>query len=180
MWFKLLKRRHPFAVLMVCAGNICRSPMAEAVLRAKLAGAGLANRVAVDSAGTHGFHRGAPADPRAVARAGLRGYRLAGQTSRPLAAADFSRYDLLLAMDRHNLATMISRCPPGEQHRLGMLLPPATQAAGVVTDDAAGRLGEVPDPYYGSVADFDLALDLIEPACDSLLSTLRRRLAELR
>ena len=180
MWFKSLQRRHRFAVLMVCAGNICRSPMAEAVLRAKLTGAGLANRVAVDSAGTHGFHRGAPADPRAVARAGLRGYRLAGQTSRPLALADFNRFDLLLAMDRHNLATMVSRCPAGEQHRLGMLLLPATQPSGFGTDGAAARLGEVPDPYYGSVADFDLALDLIEPACDSLLSTLRRRLDELR
>jgi len=180
MGFKCLKRRPLYAVLMVCAGNLCRSPMAEAVLRAKLAGAGLANRVAVDSAGTHGFHRGAPADPRAVARAKLRGYRLAGRTSRPLARDDFSRFDLLLAMDRHNLATMVSRCPSGEQHRLGMLLPPVAQKSSFVTDDAAPLLGEVPDPYYGSMADFDLALDLIEPACDNLLSTLRHRLAGLR
>ncbi len=180
MGFKWLKRRPSVAVLMVCAGNLCRSPMAEAVLRAKLVGAGLANRVAVDSAGTHSFCRTAPADPRAVARAGLRGYRLAGQRSRLLALADFSRFDLLLAMDRHNLASLVSRCPSGEQHRLGMLLPTTTRASGLVADGAVARLGEVPDPYHGSAADFDFALDLIEPACDSLLWMLRRRLAEGR
>lgn len=176
MWFKSPKRQQKLAVLMVCMGNICRSPMAEAVLRAKLARAGLASVVAVDSAGTHGFHRGAPADPRAVVRAGLRGYQLAGLKSRPLLAADFSRFDLLLAMDRDNLAALRDRCAPAEQHRLGLLLLHAAQSES--GGNAAATCDEVPDPYYGSAAGFDLALDLIEPACEGLLSTLQRRLAE--
>ena len=154
-------------LLMVCTGNICRSPMAEAVLRAKLQGSGLVGTVAVDSAGTHGFHKGTPADPRAVAQAARRGYRVDGLVSRPLAADDFSRFDLLLAMDRDNLATLHKRCPPQEQHRLQLLMAHAPQAGA----------DEVPDPYFGAVAGFDLALDLIEPACDGLLTEVRRRLA---
>jgi protein-tyrosine phosphatase len=160
---------------MVCMGNICRSPMAEGVLRAKLAQAGLAKQVLVDSAGTHGFQRGGLPDPRAVAQAGRRGYRLDGIRSRPVVAADFSRFDLLLAMDRDNLATLRDRCPPPEQARLQLLLPfSAASAAG--SSGAAQPVDEVPDPYYGSVAGFDHALDLIEPACDGLLLALQRRL----
>ncbi len=152
---------------MVCTGNICRSPMAEAVLRSKLQRSGLAQAVQVDSAGTHGFHKGTPADPRAVAQAARRGYRLDGQRSRPLVDADFSRYDLLLAMDHDNIAHLRKRCPLPEQHRLQLLLAHAPQVGA----------DEVPDPYYGAVAGFDLALDLIEPACDGLLTEIRRRLA---
>ncbi|OGA98577.1 MAG: phosphotyrosine protein phosphatase [Burkholderiales bacterium RIFCSPHIGHO2_12_FULL_69_20] len=153
-------------VLMVCMGNLCRSPMAEAVLRSKLQRAGLGDAVAVDSAGTHGFHKGSRPDPRAVAQAARRGYPLDGLKSRPLVADDFSRFDLLLAMDRDNLDTLRDRCPPQAQDRLQLLMPFAQSAP---TD-------EVPDPYYGAVSGFDLALDLIEPACDGLLQELRRRL----
>ena len=153
-------------VLMVCTGNLCRSPMAEAVLRRKLALAGLDSQVAVDSAGTHGFQRGTKPDPRAVAQAALRGYRLDGLKSRPVEVADFSRFDLLLAMDAGNLRILQDRCPPAERHRLALLLP----------FDAAATGDEVPDPYFGSVAGFDAALDLIEPACDGLLAHLGQRL----
>ena len=164
-WFR---RSDParLRVLMVCMGNLCRSPMAEAVLRTKLQRAGLEAAVAVDSAGTHGFHKGSRPDPRAVAQAARRGYVLDGLKSRPLVADDFSRFDLLLAMDRDNLDTLRERCPPEAQDRLLLLMPFAQSAP---TD-------EVPDPYYGAVSGFDLALDLIEPACDGLLQELRRRL----
>ena len=154
---------------MVCMGNLCRSPMAEAVLRAKLERAGLGRQVAVDSAGTHGFQRGSRPDPRAVAQAGRRGYLLGSLKSRPLAVADFSRFDLLLAMDHSNLAALKTRCPPEHQHRLALLLP----------FDAAAPTDEVPDPYFGSVEGFDAALDLIEPACDGLLVHLGTRLARV-
>ena len=165
-WFR--RRVRPrLQVLMVCTGNLCRSPMAEAVLRSKLSAAGLDGQVAVDSAGTHGFARGTRPDPRAVAQAGQRGYSLAGLKSRPLDGADFQAFDLVLAMDRSNLAILMERCPPEEQHRLALLLP----------FDKSADADEVPDPYFGSVDGFDAALDLIEPACDAVLADLQRRLA---
>ena len=164
-WFRRSEHAR-LRVLMVCSGNICRSPMAEVVLRSKLQGAGLGDSVAVDSAGTYGFQRGTRPDPRAVAQAAQRGYALDGLKSRPVEAADFSRFDLLLAMDHGNLQTLQARCPPNQQHRLHLLLP---FAPGALVD-------EVPDPYFGASAGFALALDLIEPACDGLLSELRRRL----
>ena len=154
-------------VLMVCMGNLCRSPMAEAVLRSKLAQAGLAQVVTVDSAGTHGFHKGSLPDPRAVAQTTSRGYSMKGLKSRPVVADDFSRFDLVLAMDRDNLDTLRDRCPPSEHGRLHLLLSFAP----------AALADEVPDPYFGSVAGFERALDLIEPACGGLLDDLRRRLA---
>lgn len=141
--------------------------MAEAVLRQRLQRAGLAQAVMVDSAGTHGFHKGSPIDPRAASQAARRGYTLDGLRSRPVVPEDFSRFDLLLAMDHDNLATLRKRCPAEEQHRLQLLMAHAPRAGA----DA------VPDPYYGALAGFDLALDLIEPACDGLLTEIRRRLA---
>ena len=153
-------------VLMVCMGNICRSPMAEAVLRRKLADAGLGRQVQVGSAGTLGAHRGSPPDPRGVQRAGLRGYAMAGQKSRPLRADDFSRFHLLLGMDQDNLAVLQERCPPDLSPGLGLLLDYAP----------ALPVREVPDPYYASAEAFDHALDLIEPACEGLLVDIQRRI----
>jgi protein-tyrosine phosphatase len=153
-------------VVMVCLGNICRSPTAEAVLRAKLAHAGLEQRIGVASAGTHG-ERGSPPDARAVAAAAKRGYDLSSIRSRRFGSADFERFDVVLAMDRDNLQHLSSHCPAALAGRLGLLLLHAP----------AAELQEVPDPYYGGVAGFDRVLDLIEPACDGLLLTLQKQLA---
>lgn len=154
------------SILMVCLGNICRSPMAEAVLRAKLQRSGLDRRIVVASAGTHGERGGAP-DARAVAAAAKRGYDLSRIRSRRIASEDFERHDVLLAMDRENLEFLSALCPPPQRERLGLLLDHAPPSLG---------LREVPDPYYGAPAGFERVLDLIEPACDGLLVALRRRL----
>jgi protein-tyrosine phosphatase len=151
---------------MVCMGNICRSPTAEGVLRAKLHRAGLDGRVAVASAGTHGDRGGAP-DARAVAAAAKRGYDLSRIRSRRVAAKDLSAYDLIFAMDRDNLDHLRSVSPPEVVQRLRLLL---DAAAG---SDAAR---DVPDPYYGSPAGFEHVLDLIEAACDKIVQDLGRRL----
>jgi len=146
-------------VLMVCLGNICRSPTAEAVLRQRLAAAGLAERVEVDSAGTGGWHIGAPPDARSQRHAARRGYDLSRLRARRVEDADFERFDLLLAMDEDNLA------------ELQRLKPPV--AGGEVRLFAAV---EVPDPYQGGAQGFEAVLDLIEQASDAWVADLRERL----
>ncbi len=151
-------------VLFFCMGNICRSPTADGVMRAKLQAAGL--HAEVDSAGTHGWHVGAPPDARSQAHARRRGYDLSGLRARQLVAEDFERFDLVLAMDGDNLAHAEQLCPPSRRDRLKLLL------------DYAPQLGqrEVPDPYYGGDAGFEAVLDLVEAACDGLIATeLQRR-----
>lgn len=152
-----------YAVLMVCMGNICRSPTAEGVLRAKLARAGLAGRVTVDSAGTHGYHVGDPPDERALRHAARRGYDLSALRGRQVGRPDFERFDLLLAMDRDNLRILHRLAPPGAQDRARLLL----------TYGGPHRRDEVPDPYYGGADGFDHVLDLVENACDALVESLR-------
>jgi len=156
------KRSRPEAfetsVLMVCMGNICRSPTAEAVLRSKLQRAGLAERVRVGSVGTHAS-KGTPADPRAVAAAAKRGHDLRRMRT---------RFDLVLAMDLDNLANLKAACPEPWHDRLALLLDLAPNPEGV---------REVPDPYYGAPDGFERVLDLIEPACDTLVLRLRERLS---
>lgn len=149
-------------VLMVCMGNICRSPTAEAVLRAKLERAGLAGQVLVDSAGTHGYHTGEPPDPRAIAAGQRRGYTLQGLRARPVQPEDFERFDCLLAMDQANLEWLQRKAPQGHRAALRLLL------------SSAPQLGEaeVPDPYYGPAQGFERVLDLVEGACEALLQQL--------
>lgn len=147
---------------MVCMGNICRSPSAEGVLRARLAAAPELT-VEVDSAGTHDYHIGDPPDPRAIAHAGRRGVTIGSLRARQVAAEDFDRFDLILAMDRDNLSRLQARCPEGQAHKLKLLLDYAPRAS----------LREVPDPYYSGAESFEQVLDLLELAADGLIDALR-------
>ena len=146
-------------VLLVCMGNICRSPTAEAVLRQRVAAAGLAERVDVDSAGTGGWHAGEPPDARAQRHALLRGFNLSKLRARRVVEADFELFDLVLAMDHENLA---------ELERIK----PADARAEVRLFAAV----EVPDPYHGGAQGFENVLDLIEAASDALVPELHQRL----
>lgn len=153
-------------VLMVCLGNICRSPTAEAVLREKLRRAGLGDRVVVDSAGTGGWHVGDPPDPRAIAHGRRRGYDLAPLRARRVHVDDFERFDLILAMDEDNLADLEADCPPAHRGKLGLLLDHAHRPPGRI----------VPDPYPHGPEAFERVLDLVEEACEGLVERLRSKL----
>ena len=168
-WFGKPAPAPEIAVLMVCMGNICRSPTAEGVLRAKLAAAGLDGRVRVDSAGTHGYHVGDAPDARALKHARSRGVDLSRQRARRVVEEDFDRFDLMLAMDEDNLAELERLRPAGHANAPRLLLDFAARHAGV---------REVPDPYYGGPDGFEHVLDLIEDACDGLLAHLRERLLD--
>jgi protein-tyrosine phosphatase len=158
-----------YRICLVCLGNICRSPMAEAVLRAKLEQAGLADDVIVDSAGLGGWHVGDNADHRALAALTQRGYLLE-HAARQFAAAWFAERDLVLALDRSNL------------RGLRRLAPDEATAARVRLlrsyDPQAGDDLDVPDPYYQGAEGFDHVLDLVERACAGLVDELRRTLAK--
>lgn len=159
------KPAYEYGVLMVCAGNICRSPTAEGVLRQRLVELDLHRRILVDSAGTYP-QTGQPPDPRTQAAARKRGYDLAKLRARPVQAADFERFDLILAMDDHNLERLRELCPVEHHAKLALLLAHAAPRA---------ELREVPDPYYGPPEGFERVLDLIEAACAPLAQALLRQ-----
>jgi protein-tyrosine phosphatase len=157
-----MKQLKDCSILFVCMGNICRSPTAEGVFRARAEAAGL-GRLRIDSAGTHAYHVGEPPDPRSTQFAARRGIDLSNQRARQVAKHDFEKFDLVLAMDRDNLARLRAMCPPQHQHKLGLFLQYAVDSPTDV----------VPDPYHGGAKGFDLVLDLIENASDGLIATLR-------
>lgn len=157
-------RYEPLRVLMVCTGNICRSPTAHGVLEKMVADAGLSERIAVDSAGTHGYHVGDAPDRRSQQHAALRGYDLSQQRARKLRPQDFNQFDLVLIMDDANQVAASSVCPPAQAHRMLRLTDFCQQF----------QAREVPDPYYGGDQGFEQVLDLIEDACRGLLSVLKR------
>jgi protein-tyrosine phosphatase len=149
-------------VLFVCTGNICRSPTAEGVFRHLVREAGLADRIAADSAGTHDYHVGEPPDPRACAAARARGYRIDDLRARKFSPRDFHQFDLVLAMDRGHHRFITRVMPVALAGRLRLFL------------DFAPELGvqDVPDPYYGSPEGFFEVLDLIEAGARGLLASL--------
>ncbi|HKT66857.1 MAG TPA: low molecular weight protein-tyrosine-phosphatase [Burkholderia sp.] len=153
------------AICFVCLGNICRSPTAEGVMRHQVDAAGLADRIAIDSAGTGDWHVGEPPDTRAQAAARMRGYDLSALRARQVSTADFERFDLLLAMDEANLAELRRRCPPEHRGKVRLLM---EFAPGVAET-------EVVDPYFGGAQGFEQVLDQVERACAGLLDSLRSR-----
>jgi protein-tyrosine phosphatase len=148
-----------FAVTFVCMGNICRSPTAHGVFRQKVAQSGRSDQVQVDSAGTHGYHTGAPPDARSQQHAARRGYDLSDLRARQIETLDFEQADLLLVMDWDNLARTRALCPPQHLHKVRRLTEFCQRLSSPV----------VPDPYSGGETGFARVLDLIEDACDGLL-----------
>ncbi len=158
------------SVLFVCMGNICRSPMAQGVFRRRVAEAGLADRVTIDSAGTIDYHAGQPPDPRAMASAARRGIDIADLRARGLRLEDCGRFDLILTMDRGNYNRVLRVCEG---------VPEGGCEVRMYLDFAATRRElEVPDPYSGGPEGFEYVLDLIESASEGLLHEVRRRLGE--
>jgi protein-tyrosine phosphatase len=156
------------SVCFVCLGNICRSPTAEAVMRHLVDAAGLAERVNVDSAGTGDWHIGEAPDERAQRAGGQRGYDLTPLRARQIAADDFRRFDLIVAMDDANVTALQTVCPPSERDKIRLLMEFAPQ----------GEARVVADPYFGGDAGFETVLDQCETACAGLLSALRPQLAQ--
>lgn len=155
--------------LFVCTGNICRSPTAEAVLRAKAAARGWGARVFADSAGTHGYHIGEPPDPRTADAARRRGYPMAGMFARKVSPADFAAFDLVFAMDEGHFRLLRRLAPAGAAAKLRLFMD--------LVRGAAHR--DVPDPYYGGPDGFERVLDIVEAGIDALLDEAAETLARV-
>jgi protein-tyrosine phosphatase len=155
----------PYRICMVCLGNICRSPMGERVLAAEVAEAGLASRVVIESAGTGDWHLGEAMDDRARTELARRGLRGDGHEARQILPDWLDDYDLLLAMDRSNLAGLraMARGKPELSRRIALLR---------AFDPSAPGGAEVPDPYYGDQEDYAEVFDLVDAAAKGLVSRL--------
>lgn len=152
-------------ILFVCMGNICRSPTAEAVFRAKVKQLNLLDQFDIDSAGTHDYHIGDAPDHRTQLAAKRRGYDLSALRGRQIHTDDFFAFDYVLAMDKANLSNLMRLQPNNSTAHLGLFLPFAE----------ACSYSEVPDPYYGGAEGFEQVLDLVEVAADGLLAHIQTR-----
>jgi protein-tyrosine phosphatase len=152
-------------VLFVCMGNICRSPTAHGVFRNLVHTAGLAERIEVDSAGTHAYHVGNPPDKRARATAARRGVDLEDLRARQVRPEDIEYYDYVLAMDQDNYHGLSAICPPGLERKIGLYLDYAREI----------RSREVPDPYFGGPDGFEQVFDMVQAAAEGLLADIERR-----
>lgn len=148
-------------ILFICLGNICRSPLAEEVFRQKVKTAGrTADFPLIDSAGMIDYHEGELPDHRMRQQAAAQGYALTHH-SRPMTAEDFYAFDRIVAMDADNLRRLREKCPEPELMNKVVLL------SDFLTQHP--YFSSIPDPYYGTLADFDLVIELCEDACTELL-----------
>ena len=152
-------------ILMVCLGNICRSPTAEGVFRHRLSARGLQDRFHVDSAGTGDWHVGNPPDRRAQLAAASRGFDISMLRARQVQPDDTATFDYLIAMDRGNHRDLVRLAGENHAHKVRLFM----EFADIDTPD------EVPDPYYGGDQGFDQVIDLIEAASDGLIEHLLRQ-----
>jgi protein-tyrosine phosphatase len=158
------------AVLVVCTGNICRSPTAEGVLRHLAGKRALGDRVRIESAGTHDYHVGEGPDPRSVWHAGKRGYDLSQLRASQVSPEDFFTYDYILAMDRGHLRILRAMAPKEAKARIGLFLEASARWKGE----------DVPDPYYGGVEGFERVLDMVEEAAERWLDRIEAELEPSR
>ena len=156
------------AVLFVCMGNICRSPTAEGVFRARVERAGLSDRLLIESAGIGDWHVGQPPDERAMLHARRRGYDLSRLRARQVTREDFDRFGWIFAMDLRNLRDLQALKPADYSGYLGLFL------------DLVPDLGvrEVPDPYFGGAHGFERVLELTERASDELLARIMQHVPD--
>lgn len=157
---------HPYRIAVVCLGNICRSPMAEVVLSSRIAEAGLADLVSVDSSGTGDWHVGDPMDHRASATLSAHGYDGSQHRARQFTQGADASYDLVLAMDEGNLTKIKALAPTADVERLRLFRD--------FDPDEPGAA--VPDPYYGGRDGFEEVLRMVDRSADTLVAALARRL----
>lgn len=158
------------AILFVCLGNICRSPVAEGVFRQKAAESNLLDQLVIESAGTAGWHVGKAPDSRMMAAANARGYDLSELRARQATEADFEKFDHILAMDEDNLYDLQDLDPGTGKANLSLFLEYAPSL----------KSKEVPDPYYGERDGFDHVIDLVEQASEGLLAQIKSEISEMQ
>lgn len=137
---------------MVCLGNICRSPLAEGIMKEKLQSRGWSFQI--DSAGTGAWHEGEPPDKRSIEVAARNGIDISGQRARPVIVDDFDHFDYIFAMDRSVHSTLLERAASEHHHKIHLML----EFAGLGQAD-------VPDPWYGNREDFEQVYSLLDEAC---------------
>ena len=152
----------PYRIAVVCLGNICRSPLAEGALRARLAASPLSGEIEVDSAGTGDWHVGQTPDQRAIACARGHGVDISMQRARQLRQEDFTRFDWLLCADADNLRDVLCMAPQGARSRVVLLMEWAGMEAG----------GEIPDPYTGGAEEFEQVWRLVDSAAQAVVARL--------
>lgn len=154
----------PVRVLFVCLGNICRSPLAEGVLRTLAEQKGLAFALEVDSAGTGAWHIGDPPDRRSIQAGRRHGIDISALRGRQVAAADFDDFDIILGMDENNVRALRRLAPEGTAQKVHLFL-----------DYASGESRDVPDPYYDGPEAFEALYQMLEAGCSSLLERFGER-----